>query len=65
MKKFKVSIEMTVSQNWIDDGFDLAEREDEICEAFERMLPYAHASEAVVKVTSITSHQYKAKQTQE
>ena len=59
MKKFKVSIEMTVAQCWIEDGFDLAEREDQIKEAFENMLPYADGHEVKVEITALTAHQYK------
>ncbi len=59
MKKFRVEVEMTVTQNWIEDGFDLAEREEEIKEAFANMLPYAYGHEVKVEIKSLISHQYK------
>jgi hypothetical protein len=59
MKKFRVTVEMKVSQNWIEDGFDLAEREQEIKDAFTSMLPYAYEEEVKVEIKSLTSHQMK------
>jgi hypothetical protein len=59
MKKFTVTIEVKVSQNWIEDGFDLAEREQEIKDAFTSMLPYAYEEEVEVKIKKLTSQQLK------
>lgn len=59
MKLFKLEIWVTVSQNWIEDGFEMSEREDEIKEAFANMLPHAYEHEVKTEIKSILSHQYK------
>ena len=50
MKKWKLEIEIDVSQNWIDDGFDLSERQEEIEELLRSMLPYAYEHEMEIKI---------------
>jgi len=59
MKTFRVNIEIKVAQCWIEDGFDLSEREQQIIDAFKEMLPYAYDDEMVIKITKLTSKQNK------
>lgn len=41
-KTFTLSVDLEVHQDWIDDGFDLQEREKEIQRFMEeQLLPYA------------------------
>ncbi len=53
MKKFKVLLTVEVSDNWIADGFNLAEPErlEQLKEAVENMLPYAYEHELKVVAT--------------
>lgn len=55
MKKYKLTIEIKVSQNWIDDGFDpnTKEWEKSIEEAINALLPYAYENEFIVKVKNV------------
>lgn len=53
MKTWKVELTVTVSENWIDDGFELTEREQEIKDCFHSMLPYAYGNEVSVDVRKI------------
>lgn len=59
MKTYKVTIDFKVSQDWIDDGFNLLEdaRKEQIRQFFEEeIIPYAHAgieTKAKVKVKSL------------
>ena len=50
MKSWKIKIDLSVSQNWVDDGFDLSERQEEIDELLRSMLPYAHEEEMEIKI---------------
>lgn len=59
MKKWKLELTVEVAQCWIEDGFDLAEREDQIKEAFHNMLPYAHDHEMKIEIKSMQSRQFK------
>jgi hypothetical protein len=51
MKTWKVTLELSVSDIWIQDGFDLEEQEwkDNIAQYFESMIPYAFENEIIVK----------------
>lgn len=49
--KWVARVEVSVSKNWIEDGFDLSERREEIEEAVRAMLPYAVSGELGIKVT--------------
>ena len=51
MKKWEVKITVQVSENWIDDGFDLTEWAENILNAFRSFLPYAYDSEMKLKLT--------------
>ena len=59
MKKWRLELTIEVSQNWVDDGFDLKEREDGIKDAFANMLPFAYDHEVRVEIKSMTEHQFK------
>lgn len=52
MKKYTVVLNIQVSDNWIDDGFDMTEtfRKEQLCDAVRAMLPYAHEHEMKVDV---------------
>jgi len=50
MKIWKLQINIAVSQNWIDDGFDLKDRIEEIEEKLRDMLPYAYENEMEIKI---------------
>lgn len=56
MKKWKIQLTVEVSENWVEDGFDLneSEREEQIKEAFANMLPYAYGHEVKVEIISNT-----------
>ena len=43
MKSFKIELELIVSQNWIDDGFDptMQNRLDEVKDFFENWVGWA------------------------
>jgi len=57
MKKWKIEITVKVSDNWVDDGFDLSEveREEQLKEAIRSMLPYAYDHEMEIEIKSNTS----------
>lgn len=51
MKTWKVTLELSVSDNWLEDGFDLTEeeRKEQITEFFEeQLLPYSYTNEVIV-----------------
>jgi len=64
MKKWKISLTVEVSENWIEDGFDLnhPEREEQLKDAITSMLPYAHEHEMKVSITSNVSLHRPSKQ---
>lgn len=47
MKKWKIEMELWVDQIWIDDGFDLQERYEDIEQMMEEILPWAIPGEEV------------------
>lgn len=47
MKKWKIEMELWVDQIWIDDGFDLQERYEDIEQMIEEILPWAIPGEEV------------------
>lgn len=51
MKTWKISLEMSVSDCWIEDGFNLEEQERkyQIIDMFGAMLPYAYCNEVIIK----------------
>lgn len=57
MKKWKIELTIEVSENWIEDGFDMSEpeREQQLKDAIYSMLPYAYESEIKVEIKSNTS----------
>lgn len=61
MKKWKIELTVEVSQNWIDDGFDMnhAEREQQLIDAIKEMLPYAYDSEVRVQIKSNIGKEFK------
>lgn len=61
MKKFTVTVSMEVSDNWIDDGFDLALPgwQEAIVEAFEKFLPHAWENEVKAEVLEVKSEGYE------
>jgi hypothetical protein len=49
MKTWKVEFEIAVSDNWIEDEFDMKERQNSLIEYLEfEMLPYAYVNEVIV-----------------
>jgi len=48
--KWKITVQFETTFNWIDDGFDMQSRKEEIEEAFQNMLPYAFGHEVKVKI---------------
>mgnify|MGYP003533150699 CR=1 FL=1 len=52
MKKYTVVLNIQVSDNWIEDGFDMTEKErkEQLSDAVRAMLPYAHEHEIKVDV---------------
>lgn len=57
MQTWKLNIEIKVANSWIKDGFDLAERLDEIQESLTGLLPYAYENElrVTVSITKVPS----------
>ena len=54
MKYKAFTVKIRVSQNWIDDGFDMTE---ERCRQIaDELLPYAEDSEVTVKVVKPAKH---------
>lgn len=49
MKKWTIRIEVSVSDIWVADGFDMSQRLEELKESIEGMLPYSYGDEVVVK----------------
>lgn len=52
MKTWKIELELSVSDNWLEDGFDLTEeeRKEQITEFFEgQLLPYSYTNEVIVQ----------------
>lgn len=51
MITWKVTLELSVADVWIDDGFNLEEQEwkDDITQYFESVIPYAFENEVIVK----------------
>jgi hypothetical protein len=47
MKKWKIEMELWVDQIWIEDGFDLQDRYEDIKEAMTDLLPWAIPGEEV------------------
>jgi len=47
MKKWKIEMELWVDQIWIDDGFDLQERYEDIQQMMEEMVSWAIPGEEV------------------
>lgn len=50
MKTWKIEIELKVSDNWVEDGFDASERTEQIAEMMQGLLPYAYGHEVKAKV---------------
>lgn len=50
MKIWELNVVVQVSNNWIEDGFDLAERTEEIKQKIQEILPYATESEIIVSL---------------
>lgn len=50
--KWKITIELEVSPNWVFDGFDMNTdvRKDELHDSIVGMLPYAYEQEMNVKI---------------
>ena len=43
MKTWKVKFEISIADIWIEDGFDMKEREEQLIEFFEeQLLPWSH-----------------------
>jgi hypothetical protein len=51
MKNKTFIIELTVAQNWIDDGFNPVKNKESVKNALWELLPYANEDEIKVKVT--------------
>lgn len=49
-KQWKVEITFRVSNNWVEDGFDLSKRIESIIEFFKGLLPYAFDYETEITV---------------
>lgn len=52
-KKWKLEIEVEVSDNWIADGFNLPDRFENIKESIQSELPYAYENEIKVTIKQI------------
>lgn len=54
MKTWKINVTLKVADTWIEDGFDAAERLEQIQELLSELLPYAYGREFKVeaKITS-------------
>ena len=46
--KWKIIMTVSVSDNWIEDGFDMTERKQDIEDSIKSMLPYAYDHEVKV-----------------
>jgi hypothetical protein len=54
MKTWKVEFEISVSDNWILDGFDMKEREEQLMEFLNfELLPYSFENEVVTNKMKI------------
>jgi hypothetical protein len=51
MKNWTIKINLSVSENWIADGFDAKERIGQIEELLTNLLPYATENELKIKAT--------------
>lgn len=49
-KKYELKIKVTVDQSWIDDGFDMFERKEEIEEKLRELIPYAYEREMLIEI---------------
>jgi hypothetical protein len=50
MLKWTIKIDLSVSENWVEDGFDASERVEQIEELLMNdLLPFAHEGEFKVK----------------
>jgi hypothetical protein len=49
MKTWKVSFEISISDCWIEDGFDMKERKEQLIEFLEeQLLPYSYSNEVLI-----------------
>lgn len=55
MKKWKITLILEVSNNWIKDGFDASERLEQIEELVSTLLPSAYEEEFKVKAKVTTA----------
>lgn len=48
--KWNAQVSVDVHRVWVEDGFDMSERIEEIEEALRNMLPWANSGEVAVRV---------------
>jgi len=55
MKTFTLTIQIKVTNNWIDDGFDphTPEWKESICNSIRELLPYAYDNEFIVTIKQV------------
>jgi hypothetical protein len=54
MKTWKLELEISCADIWLEDGFNLEERRDEIIELLSQMLPYATEKELSIFIEELT-----------
>lgn len=55
MKNWEIKVKISVAESWVIDGFDMAQRLEEVEELLTQMLPYAYGYELNIKATLIKS----------
>jgi len=49
-KSWKMNIDFAVSQNWIDDGFDLVKQKSQVEDKLREILGWAYEEEVKIKI---------------
>ncbi len=50
MQTFSFTVKMKVADSWVADGFQVADRIDQITEKIQELIPYAYGHECIVSV---------------
>ena len=62
MKTWKVKFEISIADIWIEDGFDMIEREEQLIEFFEeQLLPWSHTNEVIIQKLEINENNNQSK----
>jgi len=59
MKTWKIKATISVADSWVADGFNLAQRQEEMEELLQSMLPYAYGHEIAVNIQIVSSPDIK------